>query len=116
MQIRSATERDRRLAVVTCSMPSRAAPSPSCMTRGQRKCAANFAWSAMSSRCDRNISATPPIASMRLTSGAANRGESTRMLPPVFRRTNDQVGPGAEAGFGGKPAEEDVVEHVVGNA
>jgi len=50
-------------------------------TRSQPKCAANFAWSATSSRWVRNIVAAPPSSSIRLTSGAANRGESTRTLP-----------------------------------
>ena len=43
---------------------------------------ANWAWSAISSRCVRNIDPTPPISSIRLTSGAVNRGESTRTLRP----------------------------------
>jgi hypothetical protein len=51
---------------------------------------------------------------MRFTRGELKRGESTRILPPRSRGTNDQIGPAAVAVRGGEAAEVDVFDDLVG--
>ena len=92
----------------SCRSTSRV-PGPTssrCRTRSQPNRFRNAAWSATSSRCVRNIVATPP----RCSSASQQRPRRARRVDEdVALGALDEVAPGAEGALGREAAEEDVL-------